>query len=405
MSGTKREIVLGVGGGIAAYKACELLRRLQDLDFSITVVPTPSSLNFVGAATWEALSGRSVSTEVWQDVDKVQHISLADQAEAIIIAPTTADLLARLVQGRADDLLTNVVSASSKPKFLVPAMHPQMWLNPTTQANVEILKSRGFAVMQPATGRLTGEDSGVGRFPETQQIIAAFLEHIGSTQDLLGKRILISAGGTREAIDPVRYIGNRSSGKQGEALAIEARNRGAHVTMVLANSNIADVAGIQTLRVETAAQMHGALKENMHDCDVLIMAAAVSDARPTSVAQEKIKKADLQSIDLVSNLDILKDLSADAKDSQIIVGFAAETSDLENLGLAKLKSKKLNLIYVNDVSNGAVFASDQSAGFLISDDGQSAYIEQTSKAKVARNILDKVVSRLSYANGSTTLYI
>jgi phosphopantothenoylcysteine decarboxylase/phosphopantothenate--cysteine ligase len=399
MSGTKREIVLGVGGGIAAYKACELLRRLQDLDFSITVVPTPSSLNFVGAATWEALSGRSVSTEVWQDVDKVQHISLADQAEAIIIAPTTADLLARLVQGRADDLLTNVVSASSKPKFLVPAMHPQMWLNPTTQANVEILKSRGFAVMQPATGRLTGEDSGVGRFPETQQIIAAFLEHIGSTQDLLGKRILISAGGTREAIDPVRYIGNRSSGKQGEALAIEARNRGAHVTMVLANSNIADVAGIQTLRVETAAQMHGALKDNMHDCDVLIMAAAVSDARPTSVAQEKIKKADLQSIDLVSNLDILKDLSADAKDSQIIVGFAAETTDLENLGLAKLKSKKLNLIYVNDVSNGAVFASDQSAGFLISDDGQSTYIEQTSKAKVARNILDKVVSRLSYANG------
>lgn len=399
MSGTKREIVLGVGGGIAAYKACELLRRLQDLDFSITVVPTPSSLNFVGAATWEALSGRSVSTEVWQDVDKVKHISLADQAEAIIIAPTTADLLARLVQGRADDLLTNVVSASSKPKFLVPAMHPQMWLNPTTQANVEILKSRGFAVMQPATGRLTGEDSGVGRFPESQQIIAAFLEHIGSTQDLLGKRILISAGGTREAIDPVRYIGNRSSGKQGEALAIEARNRGAHVTMVLANSNIADVAGIQTLRVETAAQMHGALKDNMHDCDVLIMAAAVSDARPTSVAQEKIKKADLQSIDLVSNLDILKDLSADAKDSQIIVGFAAETSDLENLGLAKLKTKKLNLIYVNDVSNGAVFASDQSAGFLISDDGQSTYIEQTSKAKVARNILDKVVSRLSYANG------
>lgn len=399
MSGTKREIVLGVGGGIAAYKACELLRRLQDLDFSITVVPTPSSLNFVGAATWEALSGRSVSTEVWQDVDKVKHISLADQAEAIIIAPTTADLLARLVQGRADDLLTNVVSASSKPKFLVPAMHPQMWLNPTTQANVEILKSRGFAVMQPATGRLTGEDSGVGRFPESQQIIAAFLEHIGSTQDLLGKRILISAGGTREAIDPVRYIGNRSSGKQGEALAIEARNRGAHVTMVLANSNIADVAGIQTLRVETAAQMHGALKDNMHDCDVLIMAAAVSDARPTSVAQEKIKKADLQSIDLVSNLDILKDLSSDAKDSQIIVGFAAETTDLENLGLAKLKSKKLNLIYVNDVSNGAVFASDQSAGFLISDDGQSTYIEQTSKAKVARNILDKVVSRLSYANG------
>ena len=399
MSGTKREIVLGVGGGIAAYKACELLRRLQDLDFSITVVPTPSSLNFVGAATWEALSGKSVSTQVWEDVEKVKHVSLADQAEAIIIAPTTADLLARLVQGRADDLLTNVVSASSKPKFLVPAMHPQMWLNPTTQANVEILKSRGFAVMQPATGRLTGEDTGVGRFPESVEIISAFLKHIGSTQDLLGKRILISAGGTREAIDPVRYIGNRSSGKQGEALAVEARNRGAHVTMVLANSSISDISGIQTIRVETAAEMHTALKASIQDSDVLIMAAAISDARPTSVSHEKIKKDDLQRIDLVSNVDILKDLSSVAKDSQIIVGFAAETSDLESLGLVKLKAKKLDLIYVNDVSNGAVFASDESAGFLISADGQSTYIEQTSKAKVARYILDKVVSRLGYANG------
>ena len=399
MSGTKREIVLGVGGGIAAYKACELLRRLQDLDFSITVVPTPSSLNFVGAATWEALSGKSVSAQVWEYVEKVKHVSLADQAEAIIIAPTTADLLARLVQGRADDLLTNVVSASSKPKFLVPAMHPQMWLNPTTQANVEILKSRGFAVMQPATGRLTGEDTGVGRFPETVEIISAFLKHIGSTQDLLGKRILISAGGTREAIDPVRYIGNRSSGKQGEALAVEARNRGAHVTMVLANSSISDISGIQTIRVETAAEMHTALKASIQDSDVLIMAAAISDARPTSVAHEKIKKDDLQSIDLVSNVDILKDLSSVAKDSQIIVGFAAETSHLESLGLAKLRAKKLDLIYVNDVSNGAVFASDESAGFLISADGQSTFIEQTSKAKVARYILDKVVSRLGYANG------
>jgi phosphopantothenoylcysteine decarboxylase / phosphopantothenate---cysteine ligase len=399
MSGAKREIVLGVGGGIAAYKSCDLLRRLQDLNFSITVIPTPSSLNFVGTATWEALSGKSVNTQVWQEVEKVNHVSLADSAEAVIIAPTTADLLARLVQGRADDLLTNVVAATSKPKFLVPAMHPQMWLNPTTQANVEILKSRGFAVMQPATGRLTGSDSGVGRFPETAEIIAAFLDHIGSTQDLLGKKILISAGGTREAIDPVRYIGNRSSGKQGEALAIEARNRGAQVTMVLANSSVADIAGIQTLRVETAVQMHDALQANIGACDVLIMSAAVSDARPTTVAQEKIKKSDLQTIDLVSNRDILKELSEVAKDSQVIVGFAAETSNLEEAGRTKLKSKKLDLIYVNDVSDGAVFASDESAGFLMSAEGESIYIEQTSKAKVARYILDKVVSRLSYANG------
>lgn len=399
MSSAKREIVLGVGGGIAAYKSCDLLRRLQDLNFSITVIPTPSSLNFVGTATWEALSGKSVNTQVWQEVEKVNHVSLADSAEAVIIAPTTADLLARLVQGRADDLLTNVVAATSKPKFLVPAMHPQMWLNPTTQANVEILKSRGFAVMQPSTGRLTGNDSGVGRFPETAEIIAAFLDHIGSTQDLKGKKILISAGGTREAIDPVRYIGNRSSGKQGEALAIEARNRGAEVILVLANSNIADIAGIQTVRVETAQQMYGALNAGIGTCDVLIMSAAVSDARPATVAEEKIKKNELQNIDLVANLDILKELSEAARDSQVIVGFAAETSNLEEMGRAKLISKKLDLIYVNDVSNGAVFASDESAGFLISSEGESMYIEQTSKAKVAQYILDKVVSRLSYANG------
>ena len=399
MSSAKREIVLGVGGGIAAYKSCDLLRRLQDLNFSITVIPTPSSLNFVGTATWEALSGKSVNTQVWQEVEKVNHVSLADSAEAVIIAPTTADLLARLVQGRADDLLTNVVAATSKPKFLVPAMHPQMWLNPTTQANVEILKSRGFAVMQPSTGRLTGSDSGVGRFPETAEIIAAFLDHIGSTQDLKGKKILISAGGTREAIDPVRYIGNRSSGKQGEALAIEARNRGAEVTLVLANSNVADIAGIQTVRVETAQQMYGALKAGIGKCDVLIMSAAVSDARPATVAEEKIKKNELQNIDLVANLDILKELSEAARDSQVIVGFAAETSNLEEMGRTKLISKKLDLIYVNDVSNGAVFASDESAGFLISSEGESMYIEQTSKAKVAQYILDKVVSRLSYANG------
>jgi phosphopantothenoylcysteine decarboxylase/phosphopantothenate--cysteine ligase len=399
MSGTKREIILGVGGGIAAYKSCDLLRRLQDLNFSITVVPTPSSLNFVGTATWEALSGKSVNTQVWEEVEKVNHVSLADSAEAVIIAPTTADLFARLVQGRADDLLTNVVSATSKPKFLVPAMHPQMWLNPTTQANVEILKSRGFAVMQPATGRLTGNDSGVGRFPETSEIIAAFLDHIGSTQDLLGKKILISAGGTREPIDPVRYIGNRSSGKQGEALAIEARNRGAQVTLVLANSNISYIAGIQTVRVESAEQMLITLQAHIETCDVLIMSAAVSDARPTTVAEEKIKKNDLQKIELVPNLDILKELSKIAKDSQVIVGFAAETSNLEEMGRAKLQSKKLDLIYVNDVSHGAVFASDESAGYLMSAEGESIYIEQTSKAEVARYILDKVVSRLGYANG------
>lgn len=399
MSSAKREIVLGVGGGIAAYKACDVLRRLQDLDFSVTVVPTPSSLNFVGSATWEALSGKAVTTQVWENVEEVKHVSLADTAEAIIIAPVTADLLARLAQGRADDLLTNVISASKAPKFLVPAMHPQMWLNETTQENVRVLRSRGFAVMQPDTGRLTGDDSGVGRFPETSEIIANFLEHIGSVQDLKGKKFLISAGGTREAIDPVRYIGNRSSGKQGAAIAAEARNRGALVTLVLANSNLTDIAGIDCIRVETAQQMHSALKERMSDCDVLVMTAAVADAKPAHLATDKIKKSEFNSIELVSNADILADLSSQAKDSQVIVGFAAETTRIEEYGWQKLKSKNLDFIYVNDVSEGAIFSSDSSEGYLLSADGQSTHIAQTSKAKVARVILDNVVSRLSYANG------
>jgi phosphopantothenoylcysteine decarboxylase/phosphopantothenate--cysteine ligase len=399
MSSAKREIILGVGGGIAAYKSCELLRRLQDLDFAITVVPTPSSLNFVGTATWEALSGRSVTTEVWENVEQVKHVSLADLAEAIIIAPVTADLLARLAQGRAEDLLTNVVTASKAPKFLVPAMHPNMWLNESTQENVKILRARGFEVMNPDSGRLTGEDSGVGRFPETSQIISTFLDHIGSHQDLKDKKLLISAGGTREAIDPVRFIGNRSSGKQGVAIAVEARNRGADVCLVLANSNISDVAGIETIRVETAQQMHLVLKEKMQNCDVLVMTAAVADAKPATSAPEKIKKKEFKSIDLVANEDILADLSSTAKDSQVIVGFAAETSNIEESGHEKLKAKDLDLIYVNDVSDGAIFASDLSTGYLITSDGKSTHIEETSKAKVARIILDNVVSRLSYANG------
>ena len=399
MSSAKREIVLGVGGGIAAYKACDVLRRLQDLDFSVTVVPTPSSLNFVGSATWEALSGKAVTTQVWENVEEVKHVSLADTAEAIIIAPVTADLLARLAQGRADDLLTNVISASKAPKFLVPAMHPQMWLNETTQENVRVLRSRGFAVMQPDTGRLTGDDSGVGRFPETSEIISNFLEHIGSVQDLKGKKFLISAGGTREAIDPVRYIGNRSSGKQGAAIAAEARNRGASVTLVLANSNLAEIAGIECIRVETAQEMHFALKERMNDCDVLVMTAAVADAKPAHLATDKIKKSEFNSIELVSNTDILADLSSQAKDSQVIVGFAAETTRIQEYGLQKLKSKNLDFIYVNDVSEGAIFSSDSSEGYLLSADGQSTHITQTSKANVARVILDNVVSRLSYANG------
>jgi len=399
MSLKGREVVLGVGGGIAAYKSCELLRRLQDRGYAVTVVPTPSSLNFVGSATWEALSGRPVNTQVWENVHTVPHIALAESANFFLIAPATADLIARLAAGRADDLLTNLVLASDVPKMLVPAMHPSMWLDPATVANVQTLRSRGFIVMDPEVGRLTGNDIGPGRFPETPSILEKFDALTGNIQDFKGKRVLVTAGGTREAIDPVRFIGNRSSGKQGVAIAVEARNRGAEVSLVLANSNISDVSGIETIRVETAQQMHKVLREKMQGCDVLVMSAAVSDAKPSTPSSEKIKKKEFNSINLVANEDILADLSSSANDSQLIVGFAAETSNIEESGREKLKAKDLDFIYVNDVSGGAIFASDLSAGFLISSDGKSTHIEQTSKAKVAKIILDNVVSRLSYANG------
>ena len=213
------EILLGVGGGIAAYKSCDLLRRLQDQGFEVTVIPTPASLNFVGKATWEALSGKSVYTQVWESVEKVNHVSLGDKADYIIVAPATADLIARIANGRADDLLTNTILASTAPKLLVPAMHPKMWLNPATQANVSKLREMGFVILEPATGRLTGNDSGVGRFPDTSTIIEKFTNEILVKPDLVGSRILITAGGTREAIDDVRFISNRSSGNQGVALA------------------------------------------------------------------------------------------------------------------------------------------------------------------------------------------
>ena len=225
MSAPSREVILGVGGGIAAFKACDLLRRLQDRGESVTVVPTPSSLNFVGKATWEALSGKTVTTGVFEAVDQVRHVSLARQASVLIIAPATADLISRIAAGRADDLLTNIVLATTAPVVIVPAMHPAMWFNQATQQNVETLRRRGYAVMEPSEGPLTSGDVGKGRFPTTEEIID-FYQRVTAPQDMFGKRVLISAGGTREAIDPVRFIGNKSSGRQGIALAEAARLRG-----------------------------------------------------------------------------------------------------------------------------------------------------------------------------------
>ena len=388
-----REVILGVGGGIAAYKSCELLRRLQDRGYVLTVVPTPNSLNFVGAATWEALSGRPVTTQVWESVHTVPHVALAERADYFLIAPATADLIARLAMGRADDLLTNLVLASDAPKMIVPAMHPSMWLDPATVANVATLRSRGFTVMDPEVGRLTGDDVGPGRFPETEAIISTFDEMTGQKQDLLGKRVLITAGGTREAIDPVRFIGNRSSGKQGIALAIAARNRGAQVQLIAANCDISKLQGIEVFQVETTAQMQNALQENFGQCDLLIMSAAVADARPVQAASEKIKKSNLSSIELQANPDLLAELSTQ-KTGQVLVGFAAETKDHLQEARRKLEAKGLDVIYVNDVSGGAIFGQDTTMGTILIRNEADIAVKEVSKDALSNTLLDHAIRQL-----------
>ena len=388
-----REVILGVGGGIAAYKSCELLRRLQDRGYVLTVVPTPNSLNFVGAATWEALSGRPVTTQVWESVHTVPHVALAERADYFLIAPATADLIARLAMGRADDLLTNLVLASDAPKMIVPAMHPSMWLDPATVANVVTLRSRGFTVMDPEVGRLTGNDVGPGRFPETEAIISTFDEMTGQKQDLLGKRVLITAGGTREAIDPVRFIGNRSSGKQGIALAMAARNRGAQVQLIAANCDISKLQGIEVFQVETTAQMQNALQENFAQCDLLIMSAAVADARPVQAAPEKIKKSNLSSIELQANPDLLAELSTQ-KTGQVLVGFAAETKDHLQEARRKLEAKGLDVIYVNDVSGGAIFGQDTTMGTILIRNEADIAVKEVSKDALSNTLLDHAIRQL-----------
>ncbi len=393
MSLLGREVILGVGGGIAAYKSCELLRRLQDRGYEITVVPTPASLNFVGKATWEALSGRPVNTQVWESVHTVPHIALADRANYFLIAPATADLIARLAQGRADDLLTNLVLASDVPKLVVPAMHPSMWLDPATVANVATLRSRGFIVLDPEVGRLTGKDVGPGRFPETSSIISAFDHITGNIQDLAGKTVLVTAGGTREAIDPVRFIGNKSSGKQGIAIAKAAYARGAKVVLIAANFPTDGLQGIKVVPVESTREMQGALENHFNSCDILIMSAAVSDARPKKPAIEKIKKAFLGNIELEQNPDLLAEVAA-RKGKRVIVGFAAETKDHLQEARKKLESKGLDVIYVNDVSGGAIFGQDQTMGTILLRNDADIAVKEVSKDALGNVLLDHAIRQL-----------
>ncbi len=393
-----RKLILGVGGGISAYKSCDLIRRLQENGFVITVVPTKSSLNFVGEATWSALSGNKVYTDLWQDVEEVPHISLAKNADAIIIAPCTADLISRIAQGRADDLLTNIVLASTKPKILVPAMHPEMWLNEATVANVEILRSRGFLVVEPDFGKMTGSDVGIGRYPDSGKIIDALNQHLVRNADLIGKKILVTAGGTREPIDPVRFIGNRSSGKQGFAIALAAANRGAEVHLITANTDLPAIEGITTTFVETADQMAAVLKYEFVHADALIMSAAVSDFKVLNTAEIKIHKDQINQLSLSTNEDILNSIGKIKKSNQVTVGFAAETevSDQQMIDAAssKIIKKNLDLIYVNNVSNGQIFGSDETTGYILDRSGEVTAIPLISKDTLSDILLDQILVKL-----------
>jgi phosphopantothenoylcysteine decarboxylase/phosphopantothenate--cysteine ligase len=395
MSLQGREVILGVGGGISAYKSAELLRRLQDLGLQISVVPTRASLNFVGKATWEALSHRPVNENLWNNISDVAHIKSARIADVIIVAPTTADLLAKLANGIADDLLTNIFIASSAPKILIPAMHTEMWENAATQKNVQILRERGILVIEPDTGRLTGNDVGSGRYPEISRLISEISSFLDLRSDLLGRKVLISAGGTREAIDPVRFIANRSTGKQGYAIAVAARNRGADVILVSANVSLQEPEGIKIIQVESAAQMAKTLTDNFPDCDILVMSAAVADARPALTSSKKLPKSEYRSIELVENIDILKTLSSQ-KEQQIIIAFAAETGDgALDRAKSKIATKGADLLYLNDVSDGAIFGQDSTEGWILNSTGEISKFETASKDTLANELLDQALIKLS----------
>ena len=393
-----RKIILGVSGGIAAYKSAELLRRLQDRGFDITVVPTQASLNFVGIATWEGLSGNPVQSDLWQNISQVPHVNLAKNSDAILIAPATADLIARLAIGRADDLLTTTVLSSDAPKIIIPAMHPNMWLNPATQSNVKLLTERGFHILEPSVGPLTSGDIGIGRFPESFEIIDFFLQSIGSKSDLLGKKVLITAGGTREDIDPVRYIGNRSSGKQGYALANACAGRGAKVVVIAANVSLADPAGVEVIKVNTALEMGEKLFELAPAQDLIMMSAAVSDYRVADRSQSKIKRdGSALKLELIENPDLIATVSVAQRpnrQNQIIMAFAAETSISIEEAQEKLLRKGVDLLFLNDVANQDVFGSESNGGYLLDSAGVVAEIPYQSKDTLAEDLLDFVVKRL-----------
>lgn len=397
------EVVLGVAGGIASYKAAELLRLFTESGHSVRVVPTESSLHFVGTATWEALSGKPVQVGVFEHVDEVAHVRIGRSADLVLVAPATANILAKAAHGLADDLLTNTLLTATCPVIFAPAMHTEMWENAATRANVATLRARGHIVLEPAVGRLTGADTGKGRLPDPSAIFRAALDVLGAhTQDLVGRHVVVSAGGTREFLDPVRFLGNRSSGRQGYALAEAAVSRGARVTVVAANVNLPVPAGVEVVPVVSTEE----LRQQMHlasaDADAVVMAAAPADFRPAEFVDAKIKKtADgvAPQVHLVENPDILVELvSARTSKRPVIVGFAAETGDATATVIeharAKLARKGCDLLVVNDVSEGKVFGRDDTEATVLGADGTLVAVPAGSKSALAHTIWDAVVQRL-----------
>ncbi|HVN13052.1 MAG TPA: bifunctional phosphopantothenoylcysteine decarboxylase/phosphopantothenate--cysteine ligase CoaBC [Kineosporiaceae bacterium] len=405
-AGGGRRVVLGVSGGIAAYKACLLLRLLTEYGHDVTVVPTAAALEFVGAPTWAALSGHPVTSSVWDGAESVPHVNLGRQADLVLVVPATADLLARAAHGLADDLLTTTLLTARCPVLLAPAMHTEMWRHPATRANVATLRGRGVVVLDPDSGRLTGADSGAGRLPEPDSILVAALTLLrrgAAAPDLAGRRVVVSAGGTREPLDPVRYLGNRSSGRQGYALAATAAARGAGVTLVAANSALPPPAGVEVVPVGTAEELRRSVQAAAAahgGADAVVMAAAVADFRPAKVSETKIKKTDdptgVPHLELERTPDVLVELVARRRPGQVVVGFAAETGDDAGDVLAharvKLARKGCDLLVVNDVSGGAVFGHGRNAVTILDAVGGTRAVAEGSKDEVADAVWDAVTT-------------
>ncbi|MDV8000302.1 bifunctional phosphopantothenoylcysteine decarboxylase/phosphopantothenate--cysteine ligase CoaBC [Rhodococcus sp. IEGM 1408] len=410
-----KRVVVGVGGGIAAYKACALIRLLTESGCHVDVVPTEAALRFVGSATFEALSGNPVSTGVFSDVPSVRHVALGQRADLVVVAPATADLLARAASGRADDLLTSTLLTARCPVLLAPAMHTEMWEHPATRRNVDTLRGDGILVMPPASGRLTGADTGAGRLPEPADIARLarlLLDGGGLPWDLAGKHVVVTSGGTREEVDPVRFLGNRSSGKQGHAIAAVAAARGAAVTLVT-SSDLPVPAAVDAVHIDSALQLREHTLRAAARADVVIKAAAVADFRPADVATSKLKKgsdSEPAEIRLVRNPDILADLvaargSGDIPAGCVLVGFAAETGDasgsvLEH-GRAKLARKGCDLLVVNEVGRDTTFGQDVNGGWILDAAGGEVLLEQASKDLIAGRILDAVVAMSAAPTGRT----